>query len=47
MVDSCTNALVKHIGESVRHSAPLGAGLYVKEGKRWVKEATMDALDQQ
>jgi hypothetical protein len=38
---------VKHIGESVRHSAPLGAGLYEKEGDRWVKKATMEELEQQ
>lgn len=29
---------VKHVGNSVRHSAPLGPGLYVKEGDRWVKK---------
>jgi len=29
---------VKHIGNSVRHSAPLGSGTYVKEGDRWVKK---------
>ena len=29
---------VRYVGEDVRHSAPLGPGLYMKEGERWVKQ---------
>ena len=29
---------VKYVGEDVRHSAPRGPGLYMKEGERWVKQ---------
>ncbi len=33
---------VKHIGVGGRHASPMGKGIYIKEGEKWVKETSLE-----